>query len=285
MTDISAVLARLEPCLGAITEDPVPLGGGITNRNYLVHFDQRACVLRLPGKDTSLLGISRQGERLANAAAAALGIAPAVLAAGEDFLLTEYVAGIPADARSLATAPEPAALALRAFHDSGTELPTRFWVPDLLGSYERIILARGARPPDWLTRAQTIVDDIGVRLALTDPVPCHNDLLPANLLWRDDGTIMLVDWEYAGMGHRMFDLANLAAGAELDGGGEARLLAAYFGEAPGEERRQALALMRIVSDAREAAWGALQAVVSDLDFDFDAYAARHFERLAGVMDA
>ncbi len=37
--------------------------------------------------------------------------------------------------------------------------------------------------------------------------------------------------------------------------------------------------MRIMSDAREAAWGVLQTVLSELDFDFRAYARRHFERL------
>ena len=37
--------------------------------------------------------------------------------------------------------------------------------------------------------------------------------------------------------------------------------------------------MRIMSDAREAAWGVVQAVLSELDFDFTAYATRHFDRL------
>jgi hypothetical protein len=40
--------------------------------------------------------------------------------------------------------------------------------------------------------------------------------------------------------------------------------------------------MRILSDAREAAWGVVQSVVSELDFDFETYAARHFERLLGA---
>jgi hypothetical protein len=40
--------------------------------------------------------------------------------------------------------------------------------------------------------------------------------------------------------------------------------------------------MRIMSDAREAAWGVAQTVLSELDFDFEAYAARHFERLAAA---
>jgi hypothetical protein len=42
--------------------------------------------------------------------------------------------------------------------------------------------------------------------------------------------------------------------------------------------------MRIVSDAREAAWGVVQLVLSDLDFDFAGYAQRHFERLLGALE-
>ncbi|HEY8625610.1 MAG TPA: hypothetical protein VIL82_06365, partial [Solirubrobacteraceae bacterium] len=42
----------------------------------------------------------------------------------------------------------------------------------------------------------------------------------------------------------------------------------------------ALRLMRIVSDAREAAWGVVQGSISDLEFDFADYARRHFERLS-----
>ena len=34
-----------------------------------------------------------------------------------------------------------------------------------------------------------------------------------------------------------------------------------------------------MSDFREAMWGVVQAAVSELDFDFAAYAREHFERL------
>ena len=42
---------------------------------------------------------------------------------------------------------------------------------------------------------------------------------------------------------------------------------------------RALELMRFMSDFREAMWGVVQRRVSELDFDFDGYAAEHFERL------
>ena len=41
--------------------------------------------------------------------------------------------------------------------------------------------------------------------------------------------------------------------------------------------------MRVLSDAREAAWGVVQGVVSELDFDFDGYAREHFERLHAAV--
>ena len=37
--------------------------------------------------------------------------------------------------------------------------------------------------------------------------------------------------------------------------------------------------MLFMSDFREAMWGVVQGAVSELDFDFRAYAAEHFERM------
>jgi Ser/Thr protein kinase RdoA (MazF antagonist) len=41
-----------------------------------------------------------------------------------------------------------------------------------------------------------------------DPVLCHNDLNPYNILWRDQ-IPTLIDWEYAGKNDRYFDLASV----------------------------------------------------------------------------
>ena len=61
-----------------------------------------------------------------------------------------------------------------------------------------------------------------------DPVPCHNDLLPGNVLFAPDRT-WLLDFEYAGMNDRYFDLANLSINCGLDAAADERLLARYFG--------------------------------------------------------
>jgi thiamine kinase-like enzyme len=278
---LDAIVDRLSEEFGAVRSGPTALDGGITNRNYHVRFGRRDCVVRLAGKDTELLGISREAERLAGRRAAELSIGPAVLAAGPGFVVTEYLDGGPIDGKRLRAAPEAAATALRTFHDSGLELPVRFWVPDLLESYASLVVGRGGELPEPYHQAQELVARIAQALPLSEPVPCHDDLLPGNLLaaGAEPGRPLLVDWEYAGMGHRYFDLGNLAVNNDFDFGAEERLLEAYLGEPPTEGPRAALRLMRIVSDAREAAWGVVQGVISELEFDFGAYAEKHFARL------
>jgi thiamine kinase-like enzyme len=279
----AAIIAELERSLGRAGSAPVAVDGGITNRNFRVRFGERDCMLRLPGKDTGLLGISREAERLASQTAARLGIAPGVLAAGPDYLVTEFLPdAAPIDNQRLRSDPASAARALRAFHDSGLALPARFWVPDLLEDYQRIVRSRGHETSAQFAQAKALIQRIAIALPLEHPVPCHDDLLPANVLARATapGDAILVDWEYAGMGHPIFDLGNLAVNNDFDQAAEERLLAAYYGEPPTPGRYAGLRLMRIMSDAREAAWGVVQGVISELDFDFAQYGRQHFERLA-----
>jgi thiamine kinase-like enzyme len=286
MAEIDVIVDRLSGRLGAVGGEPVPLDGGITNRNFRLSFGGRECVLRLPGRDTELLGIDRAAERIASERAAALGIAPALVAAEADCLVTEFLPAAPIEGERLRRDPSTAAQALRAFHDSGLALPVRFWVPDLLADYAQIVAQRGGTLPAAYRSAQELAARIAEVLPLSDPVPCHNDLLPGNILatTADPGRAILVDWEYAGMGHRLFDLANLAVNNEFETDSQSRLLEAYFGEPPPDARRAALRLMMLVSDAREAAWGVVQGCISELDFDFHGYAEEHFARMMRGAD-
>jgi hypothetical protein len=81
------------------------------------------------------------------------------------------------------------------------------------------------------------------------------------------------------MGDARFDLGNLSVNNDFDEATDERMLSAYHGETPSDAQRAALKLMRVLSDAREAAWGVVQGELSELDFDFAGYARGHFERL------
>jgi thiamine kinase-like enzyme len=290
MARLEQILARLEPSLGAPTGKPVPLSGGITNHNFQVTLGGEQYVVRIHGTGTRLLGIDRDAERVASAGAAGLGIAPEVIAAFEDCLVTRFVDCQPLIPREVAEHVEAVAWALRSFHDSPTRLPARFWVPDLLQEYADRVHELGVQTPDAYGRAATVAARIAAVLALERPRPCHNDLLTSNLIRARGGTgvteggVLIVDWEYSGMGHPYFDLGNLSVNNDFDEQTDERLLRAYHGAPATDTRRATLALMRILSDAREAAWGVVQAEISDLDFDFGRYSRIHFERMDAAIE-
>jgi len=279
----SAAVERLWPGRGALIEE---LGGGITNRNYKVTVGDEVYVLRMGGAKTSLLGIDRGVEHAAAMRAFEVGIGPEVVAyvAAEGWLVARFIDGAPVPPESMRAEPAltRVAIALRSFHDAD-EIPGRFDAWGVVDAYRAMAEAHGAAVPVEFPSMRVLAERIRSARGAQRAVPCHNDLLNANFL--DDGAIRIVDWEYAGMGDRFFDLANFSVNHDFSVEDDRALLAAYFGSSS-EKDLASLGLMRFMSDFREAMWGVLQSGISDLDFDFRGYAARHFLRLeATASDA
>jgi thiamine kinase-like enzyme len=275
--DPEPIVERVWPGRAAEIET---LGGGITNHNFKVTVDGKVFVLRVGGQDTELLGIDRGAEYSASITAANLGIGPEVVKflEPEGYLVTAFISGRPVPPDEL-RAPESlgrVAALLRAVHASKS-FPATFDSFRVVETYAEMARERGTEVPAAYSEAKSLADTIE-RIRPARPArPCHNDLLNANFI--DDGErLRLVDWEYAGMGDRFFDLANFSVNHELGPDDERVLLGAYFGE---ERERDvvALTLMRFMSDFREATWGVVQQAISTLDFDFGAYTKHHFERL------
>jgi thiamine kinase-like enzyme len=279
---IEDALRALEPELGPPESDLVPLEGGITNRNYRVRLGGRDCVVRLPGKDTDLLGIDRVAERAATAAAAAVGVGPDVIAFEPErgCLVTGFIEARPVPPEELRTRTEEVAAALRAIH-AGPPLPTAFSPFQRTRDYERTARERGGTIPDAYPGVRAIADEIEAALPY-EPVPCHNDLLTANFL--DDGErLRILDWEYAGMGDRYFDLANFSNHHDLSVAEMETLIAAYFGAStPGRLAR--VQLMRPMAAFWEGMWGVVQATCSELDFDFLGYADEYLGKVRTALD-
>jgi thiamine kinase-like enzyme len=273
---LAAAVERVWPGRGASFE---VLGGGITNHNLKVVLDGEAYVLRITGRDTDLLGIDRRTEHEATRAAAVVGVGPEVVAfvEPEGWLVTRFIEGwIPA--------PEelrrPASLrrvgeTLRLVH-AGPSLPSRFDSFRVVEDYLATALQRGAAAPadwDW---AAAIAARVEHARRGSVAAPCHNDLLNANFLVKD-GQVLIVDYEYAGMGDLFFDLGNLSINNGISEDAQMLLLELYFDRVtPALVAR--LRLMRIMSDFREAMWGVVQQGLSTLDFDYVDYAGRHFAR-------
>ena len=279
MSALDEAIEALTPFLGAPESEPALLEGGITNRNYRLRWGGRDCVLRLPGKETALLGIDRATER--DATRNARGIAPDVLAFEPrlECLVTAYIAGaraVSAEEVRGALLDEVAAT-LRAVH-SGPALSYPFSPWQRVARYRATAVRRGVALPPGFDEVSDAAARISAALGARPSAPCHNDQLTAN--WVHDGTrVRLLDWEYAGQGDPYFDLAHLSSNNGFSDEDEVRLLSAYHGEPATDAQLAALRLMRLMAAFWEAMWAVVQSAVSELDFDFSAYAAENLARV------
>ena len=230
--ELREVIARVPFLAQAAEVTAVLLPGGFSNTTYLVVADGTECVVRVTGHNDELLGIDREREAAISRCAADAGIGPEVLAffLPEGHSVTRYLAGAhPLSQREFASAdmiPRVAAR-LKEVHQLGA-------VDGVFDPYRDI-----AR---WLV----VVDDSGTlrspRLArlvervaqikrshlserVVTRVLCHNDTFYRNYL--DDGTLWLIDWEFAGMGDAFYDLAGVAY--RIDAEARDLLLTGYFG--------------------------------------------------------
>jgi aminoglycoside phosphotransferase (APT) family kinase protein len=263
------------------------LAHGITNSNYVVDLGDEQVVVRVPGANTQLLGIDRTNEVVAGGLAAAAGVGPEVLFTdeGTGCIVFRFIDGRPVPAAELCEEPMLGHFVrtLRVVHAAGTT-PT-IWNPyDVIRDHRDVAFARAVHAPFDMARAVELLDAIELARPFRATVLGHNDLLNANFLF--DGRLRIVDWEYAGMSDPFFDLANVAVNNFFPDEAEHSLIRHYFGD-DDDARMATLAVMKIISELREAMWGVVQMAISKLDVDFAAYAferGNHALALAEVDD-
>jgi thiamine kinase-like enzyme len=283
-TAVEQLVARLWPDRPVRIER---LSGGMTNANFLADLGDEQVVVRIPGKDTGLLGIDRRHEAQANRLAASIGVAPEVLIESQDegYLVTRFLAGRPVPPVELAAEPMLGEVArtLRRIHDAGA-IATDFNPFEVVAQYHDLAAARGITEPFDFPTAISVLDAILAARPFSPTAFCHNDLLNENFLY--DENLRILDWEYAGMGDPFFDLANFSINHELNDAADALLLAHYFGDDEGESGRLAvLRLMKLVSEMREAMWGVVQLAISEIEIDFAAYSQHRVERFGILLSA
>ncbi len=279
-------VVRRVPAWATAQLDIRPLQGGITNHNYVVSVDDTEYVVRLPGERTALLGIDRANEAEAAARAATLGIGPPVVGKlpGIGTLITKLVPGHHATPEQFVEHLADVTQLLRRFHGSGP-VAGAFPIHRVVEWHARDAGAHGVIAPSSYERLHQQSRRIERAFAISPipPIPCHNDLLPANVLFEDD-RVWLLDFEYAGMNDVFFDLANLSVNSSFTTSSDESLLRHYFGSitTSGWARLQ---LMKVMSEFREGMWAVVQQAISTLDTDFVAYADERLEnceRLASV---
>jgi thiamine kinase-like enzyme len=259
----------------------VPLTGGLTNLSFVATDSSGKFVVRC-GEDIPVHGISREHERAASVAAFEAGLSPEPVHAEPGVMVLRHIDGETFGEADLRRDLQRIVALLKICHrDVGPRLKGNagfFDAFDVIRHYVRLLREAGGSfssdLPRYLERAGALE-----AAQMTMPIVFgHNDLLPGNLI--DDGTrLWLIDWEYAGFGSALFDLANLAANGGFGEGGDTALLEAYFERPVGDELQRSFDAMKAASALREANW----AMVSHLHLrspgvDYLAHARDHLAR-------
>lgn len=277
---------RALPFAGEIVAEP--LLGGLSNESWKVTDAAGAHVVRF-GKDYPFHHVDRAREVMTARAAHAAGFGPAVEFAAPGVTVVEFLRARTWGAEDVRAQPERVGDLLRRFHHGMAEhvegAGFLFWPFHVIRDYARTIRAGGSVFADEVPGFLAL--NAGLEAAQV-PLPIifgHHDLLPANFL--DDGErLWLIDYEYAGFGTALFDLAGAASNAGMDEAQTDRLLRAYFGQVPDPALRRAFDAMQCASLLREAMW----AMVSDLHLaapgaDYRAYARENLARLQDALGA
>ena len=207
-----------------------PLVPGFNNRSWRMRWQGASYVVRLNRLESALLGVDRASELALVQAAARAGLAPPVVACDlvRGVLVLGYVEGRP---WSVADTREPENLR-RLAH----AIARLHGLPHPRDVRTRSFLEQADRLERVCTDAQLVLDArlaerarlVFARLAAADPAPalCHDDLHHLNII--DDGeNLVLIDWEYGGLGDPVFDLASIVAYHDLDTEARRPLLEAY----------------------------------------------------------
>jgi thiamine kinase-like enzyme len=269
--------------------EPAALSGGITNFNFVVADAGRRVVVRV-GDDLPVHGVVRATELAASRAAAAAGVAPAVLYAEPGILVVDWLDARPLTAAEVGSAAmlERIAALLRRCH---REVPRHFrgpapifWVFQVVREYAHRLGEDGSPHAAELPRLLAAAEALEAATGPVEIVFGHNDLLPANIL--DDGRrLWLVDWEYAGFNSPLFDLGGLVSNAEVPDALHADLLAAYYGRRPDPALLRGFAAMTAASLLRETLWSMVSERHSEVEFDYAGYTAANRARFEAAWAA
>ena len=200
------------------------LPAGLTNKNYKLNIAGDDYVLRLSAENSDALDLNREREFLIHQQAAKAGLIPAVLyrSSNNDYWLRRYVSGSAVSIKDVDVALLSAvSQSFKYLHlqDIKHDLP----LVDLqykANAYWKMI---DDEEKSELVFLQEIIDNLLAQNKNLKKTLCHLDPTLNNWLKTTNGLVLL-DWEYAGVGNPLWDYALFSEDAKLDAAQEKLLL-------------------------------------------------------------
>lgn len=214
------------------------LKAGMTNKSFLFTVKGKDYIFRIPGPGTDLL-INRKQEKACYDAVADLNISDSILYFdGETgYKISEYYT----DSRNCDPRNKEEVAAsmkfLKKFHSSGTAVEHEFNLRDRIDFYEKICNQNNSIRFEDYTETRLKMNELLSLLEKRNPpkVLAHIDSVQSNILFLPDGSIRLIDWEYAGMCDPLIDIAMFAIYSFLNEEEINELMDMYFGRKPTDD--------------------------------------------------
>jgi thiamine kinase-like enzyme len=272
------------------------LKGGITNKLYLVLTPEgHRYVFRLYGQKTELF-IDRDAEMENLRRMEPSGVTPRLIKYLPERQVTvvEFVPGtvlknedfLREDLWPLIIRP------IKTIHQCGILLPYRFHPLAEVKRFHRLLEQIHPDYPEFDIKGTIhILEKIDAVTAIPHSlyVPCHNDLLADNFILTEEGggrkePMVLIDWEYGGMAHPYYDLADMFQEILVPREVEDSLLRIYWGEKDFKDHRVLTDAFKPFPDIYWFLWSLIQLNVSTLSFDYYTYGKVKYENARKNID-
>lgn len=228
------------------------LSESIVSDKFLLDTGDGDMVLVIDRPMAAAVGLDREREQRVLARAAAAGIAPVPVAADSrrGLLVVRYHGGVTVTDDELRTDATLVAVGqlLRRVHELTPVVDAN---GDLERAIERYGRLAGVAAGPRVVAAKTLIRAAAADGSHADAVLTHGDPGPGNFI-RTREALALIDWEYAGMRPRWFDLAMALQAIAVTGRGASALLAGY-GD-PDGRAEQRLAAWQPVAAAVTVLW-------------------------------
>jgi len=183
------------------------LFGGRTNKTFLVSSGDFRAVIRINSPDAVKMGIDRQREKRILQLLQPTGLVPKVLFIHDEFLVSEFIEGNSLTDKSLKNSHIMESLSEALAVVQSIQMPDAS--PRNYLDYCRQYLNQLSE----VTVSALVVKQIeeaarAVDGEAWDPVICHHDMVPENIIVNDRG-LFIIDWEYAALGHPGLDFLRL----------------------------------------------------------------------------
>ena len=246
-----------------------PLIGGLCNKSFVVTDETDQYVARI-GSDIPIHGIVQSSVQNSMKAAAEIGVTPMLRHLEPGLAVVDFLEGgclRPEDMEGNEENCQGIVRCLKELHAGSDKIRgplTYFWPFQVVRHYAAVGFENNSRLVDLLPDIGRINDLIEQSVDPYIAVFTHNDTVPQNFMFDDNGKVWLIDWDYGGYGHPMFDLVGVSCNADLSPASESQLFEMYFDKVTEELERELIAF-KLVLNLREYLWGMVQEVTSELD--------------------